>query len=267
MKTNNEKQAFGTKEWATSNANFINGCSNECKYCYAKEMAVRFKRKTPNNWAIEKVKSHKLNKKFNKRNGTIMFPSTHDITPENLQYSIQFLENLLRKDNDVLIVTKPHLEVIKTICEKFKEKKDNILFRFTISSSDNNVLKFWEVSAPSYEERIAALRYAYNEGFKTSVSCEPILDIQIDKLILSLLPYVTDSIWIGKANYLLSRLKRNGFNDDETIQKAKEIIANQSDEWVQNIYNTHKDNPKIEWKESIKKIVNIPISTVNELDQ
>jgi DNA repair photolyase len=266
MKNKSTKQAFGTREWAKSTINYINGCSNNCKYCYANEMAVRFKRKTQENWAVEEIKHHKLDKKFRKRNGTQMFPSTHDITPNNLKHSIQVLENLLRKDNDVLIVTKPYIEFIKTICEKFKDKKEHILFRFTIGSADNDTLKFWEKNAPSYEERMASLKHAYSMEFQTSVSAEPILDIEIDKLISSLLPYVTDSIWIGKANYLLSRLKRNGFNDDETIQKAKEIIANQSDEWVQNIYNTYKDNPKIEWKDSIKKIMNIPI-TVNGLDQ
>ena len=36
---------FGTKEWAPYNFNFMNGCSNDCSYCYAKEMAVRFKGK------------------------------------------------------------------------------------------------------------------------------------------------------------------------------------------------------------------------------
>ena len=38
---------FGTYEWAVKNFNIVSGCSHNCKYCYSKEMAIRFKRKTP----------------------------------------------------------------------------------------------------------------------------------------------------------------------------------------------------------------------------
>jgi DNA repair photolyase len=34
----------GTKEWADHNVNCIRGCSNDCRYCYAKIMAKRFGR-------------------------------------------------------------------------------------------------------------------------------------------------------------------------------------------------------------------------------
>jgi len=77
----NNKQVFGTTEWAVCNANFISGCSNDCKYCYAKEMAIRFKRKTPENWKVEEVNLTKYNKRFKKVEGQIMFPSSHDLTP------------------------------------------------------------------------------------------------------------------------------------------------------------------------------------------
>ena len=36
------KITLGTKEWADSNVNCYFGCSNNCKYCYAKKMAIRF---------------------------------------------------------------------------------------------------------------------------------------------------------------------------------------------------------------------------------
>lgn len=34
----------GTKEWASSNINLFYGCANNCMYCYAKKMALRFGR-------------------------------------------------------------------------------------------------------------------------------------------------------------------------------------------------------------------------------
>jgi DNA repair photolyase len=262
-----EKQVFGTKEWATENANFISGCIHDCKYCYSKEMAIRFKRKTPKNWTEEELNTKKLNKKFKKIDGYIMFPSSHDISPENLNHSIAFLGNLLRAGNSVLIVTKPHMEVVKEICSRFSRHKGNLLFRFTIGSSNTETLKFWEPNAPSFEERLESLKHAFELGFKTSISCEPILDIYTKELLEELLPYVTDAIWIGKPNFLLKRLKMNGISDRESIRKANELNENLSDSWIFGIYQSYKDNPKIKWKESIKKIVNIEISTTKGLDK
>ena len=57
-----DKQVFGTTEWATKNANFISGCIHNCKYCYSKEMAIRFKRKTSGNWAVEEINHNNLKK-------------------------------------------------------------------------------------------------------------------------------------------------------------------------------------------------------------
>ena len=37
-----QKQVFGTKEWAKYNENFISGCSHDCRYCYAKTMAMGY---------------------------------------------------------------------------------------------------------------------------------------------------------------------------------------------------------------------------------
>lgn len=261
-----EKQVFGTTEWASTNANFINGCVHDCKYCYSKAMAIRFKRKTSKNWIVEKVNQEKLKKIPKKTTGTIMFPSSHDISPENLNYSLTYLGNLLVNDNNVLIVTKPHFEVIKRICHEFSDNKKNILFRFTIGSCKTETLKFWEPGAPSFEERLKSLKYAYNSGFHTSVSAEPILDINTKSLIEKMMPYVTDAIWVGKPNFLVQRLTTNGNADIKTLKKAAELNASLTDKWILELYNLYKKNPKIKWKESVKKVLNIEISTTKGLD-
>lgn len=261
------KQVFGTYEWAVENANFISGCNHNCKYCYSKEMAIRFKRKTSLNWEQEEVNINQLNKTAKKVDGLVMFPSSHDITPINLTNSITFLEKLLKPGNKVLVVTKPHKVVIEKICATFKKSKDCIFFRFTIGSNNSETLKFWEPNSPSFEERRNSLIYAYNQGFSTSISCEPMLDDNIEELVLDLDPYVTDSIWIGKANFLLRRLKMNGVIDNETITKANELISSQSDVKIKSLFNKIRNNPKIKWKESIKKIVQIEISTIRGIDK
>ncbi len=263
MKSNH---IFGTHEWADKTANFINGCKHDCKYCYSKEMAIRFKRKIPENWKEEEIRGIQLKKKFTKQSGTFMYPSSHDIHPEHLAENIQYLENLLESGNKVLIVTKPHLECITEICRKFNNYKKNMLFRFTIGSSNSDVLKFWEPGAPDFKERLESVRYAYNANFQTSISCEPMLDNNMESLIEIILPFVTDAIWLGKVNFLLRRLKMNGINDFETIKKAIQLIEWQKDENILILYKRYKHNPKIKWKESIKKIVGIELPLVKGLD-
>lgn len=256
MKEEKEKIAFGTEEWCSKTTNIINGCEHDCKYCYAKSIAIRFKRKTPDTWVEEIVNDTNLDKKFSKVEGRVMFPSTHDITPDNLQYSLQHLQSILCAGNEVLIVTKPHLEVIEKLCEEFIDYKDKILFRFTIGSTNNEVLKFWEPGAPTYEERKQSVIHAYKNGFQTSLSCEPMLDDNVEGVVNDLQDYITDTIWIGKMNFLKSRLKMNGYSDTLTIQKANELLAMQSDDRIVDLVERLKDNPKIHWKESIKKVLN-----------
>ncbi|TFD96870.1 hypothetical protein E2605_08635 [Dysgonomonas capnocytophagoides] len=263
----NTKQVFGTYEWAVENANFISGCRNNCKYCYSREMAIRFKRKTTENWSTEEINYNQFNKKIKKVDGFIMFPSSHDITPDNLPSTIVFLGKLLKAKNNILIVSKPHFEVIEAICCNFSEYKKNILFRFTIGSKKSGILNFWEPGATNYEERKRCLKYAFDKGFETSVSCEPMLDSNTVSLVSDLQDYVTDFIWIGKANFLHRRLTMNGVTDDETIAQAKKLIESQSDSHIRLLYKKLKNNPKIKWKESIKKVLNLEISTVKGLDE
>jgi DNA repair photolyase len=257
---------FGTYEWAVKNANFITGCYHNCKYCYSREMSIRFKRKNSKNWKIEEINSTLFAKKHKKVIGTIMFPSSHDITPNNIEYSLRFIQRLLEPGNNVLIVTKPHLSIIKSICDSFNIYRDNILFRFTIGSMDSSTLKFWEPNAPSFEERYESLKYAFNRGFKTSVSCEPILDQTITDLVTTLEPYITDSIWIGKMNFLLRRLKMNGINDSETMSRAQQLIEFQNDTNITQLFLALKGNLKIKWKESIKKVVKLELASEKGLD-
>jgi DNA repair photolyase len=252
----NNKPAFGTKEWASRNENLIKGCSHDCKYCYAKAMTIQHKRNTQDDWQNEIVNQGKLTKSFRKHDGLIMFPSSHDITPEHLYDCMTFLYHILKPGNNVLVVSKSHLICIKAICDYFKEYKDNILFRFTIGSADSAVLKFWEQNAPDFEERLESFKYAFNAGYQTSVSCEPMLDDGIDQVIAAVLPYVTETIWIGKPNQLMGRLSRNGFNNDQvTMDCARRLMRIFSDDFVLDLCERYKDNPKIRWKDSIKKVV------------
>jgi len=238
-------------QWTDDSINFITGCGNQCKYCYSCEMATRLRHHDPATWGNEIVRQKDVEKKIKKYPKMVMFPSSHDIRFDHLAEALQVLDNILKSGNEVLVTSKPDFECIKKICEVFTNYKDRILFRLTIGATDSKVLKFWETNAPSYEERFESLKFAYNSGYQTSVSAEPLLDKNVNLLIEALSPYVTDTIWIGKAEHLIQRLTLNGYNDPLTLKKADELIIWQNDpQFIQYLYDTYKDNPLVKWKTS-----------------
>jgi DNA repair photolyase len=253
---NSQKTAFGTKEWSVASVNCITGCSHNCRYCYARYNATaRFRRMPADQWPIMRVRPDDVQKKRKRYPGTVMFPTTHDITPEILEPCLTVLTNLLSVGNSVLVVSKPHSECVAAICEECAVHKEHILFRFTIGADDDRLLSYSEPGAPNYQERLSSLRLAYRKGFRTSVSIEPMLDSpNIFRHVTNLSPYVTDSIWIGKLNNIRSRVRAV---TDEDRAAIKRIEDGQTDDRIFEIYNSLKNFPLMRWKDSVKKIVGI----------
>lgn len=197
----------GTREWADSNVNCVTGCAHDCVYCYARKMAIRFKHATPETWKNMVVRRHDVNKQYGKRQGRIMFPTSHDLVPSDPSFysCMQVLTKLLAAGNDVLITTKPCMETVSFIRSSFKDVREQIQFRFTITSMDDSVLARWEPNAPRFKERLHAMQMATYYKFATSVSIEPVLDSSIEAvraLVNKLLPWCTGSIWIGVMNHV-----------------------------------------------------------------
>ena len=153
-----KKITSGTGEWANSNVNPFKGCSNGCPYCYAMKMALRFERiASYEEWLEMKPNKKAIEKSYKKRNGRIMFPSAHDITPETYPICLSVLLKLLKAGNEVLITTKPNLIVITKLTRDIEEYKDQVQFRFNITSMDAKLLAFFEPQAPPFKERMLAL--------------------------------------------------------------------------------------------------------------
>lgn len=238
----------GTKEWADYNINCIKGCSNNCRYCYAKVIAKRFGRCTEETWKDIEICKDVVNKTFRKYRGRVMFPSSHDIidTPEAREACFTVIHKLLEAGNELLITTKPKLSITKDIIKRFYAFRLQIQFRFTITSADNHLLSFWEPNAPPFEERLKSLKYAYEKGFKTSVSAEPFLDYDPKGLVTLLVPHITESIWLGPMNYI----PKNSIPDEEKyryteIRKIYEI------DHLRDIFEGLKEYPRIKFKDSM----------------
>lgn len=251
-----EAKIRGTREWAVANIDCCTGCSHGCRYCYARYDAV-VKKKTVKaaDWNYPVVRPEDVGRDFPRYSGQVMFPTSHDIFPSNLQACVEVLERLISSGNRVLIVSKPHLDCIKYLCRHFDKERNHILFRFTITSNRDKILRFWEPAAPSYQERMNSLKHAHFMHFQTSVSIEPMLDADnVVQLIEELSPYVTHSIWLGKMN----KIERRVVCDSQEVEKElKHIIEGQTATKIQRIYQQLQNNPLIRWKESIKEMVGI----------
>lgn len=238
----------GTKEWAQSNENCFAGCQHDCLYCYAKKMALRFGRiQTPEQWKnMVPAKQEILKKTYSKRTGRIMFPTTHDLLPEYTEIWSYKLRMMLIAGNEVLITTKPHFKTIQYICDHFQEFKDQIQFRFTIGSFENDVLLFWEPGAPSIEERMMAAQHAFHCKFKTSFSIEPLLTPSYIKMVSCLSLFTTESIWIGIMNYTPSDIGESNYYK----QRVRET---QSKKFLEILVKTYQHHPYVRFKSSIRK--------------
>lgn len=242
-------------EWADKGCSYnIQGkgsCPNACKYCYVTAMNIRFKRNLPSEpestTTVEEKKrsvfvkaESRINKKWKKSSfgdRVYMFPSSHDIFPENVDDYCKVAKKCISIGNSILCVSKPRLECIKIICEELKEHKNNFRFRFTIGSDNDSILKIYEPFAPSFQERKECVLYALEKGFDVSISMEPLLD-DPENVIMEFGDKVS-SIWIGMMNYC-SVLKL----DYTEIRKLEENI--------ETYFERYKSHPKVFWKEAVR---------------
>jgi DNA repair photolyase len=258
----------GTKEWAVENVNVVRGCEHRCRYCFARRRARDLKRiHSFDEWGTTYNQERPAEVKKGRKNygGTVMFPTTHDITPQFLEPCVQVLHQLLDAGNRVLIVTKPHLDCTQRLCREFSTFKSQILFRFTIGAMNDAVLSFWDTHAPSFTERFKCLKHAHQKGFETSVSVEPMLDPpNVVQLFHRLEPYVTHSIWLGKMNQIHNRVQPS---DAAERQACDRLEGQQSDENIRGIFAQLKDEPLVRWKDSIKQVMGLVPAEQAGMDQ
>ena len=100
------------------------------------------------------------------------------------------------------------------------------------------------------------MKIAYANKFKTSISIEPFLDFDPNPLVEILRPFVSESIWIGRMNYI----DRKNLSGEELIHYIR-IRKNYAMKNVLSIYDYFKDDPIIRWKDSIKKMLAKSLAT------
>ncbi len=251
------KKKTGVFEWAEESVNIQLGCEHNCLYCYARYDAVsRYHRCTQEQWENPVINQKKVDLSYHKKiKAGVMFPSTHDITPKNLSEYLCVLRKLLDAGNQVLIVSKPHWDCITVICENYTDYKDQITFRFTIGSASEDVLKFWEPGAPNLTERLSCLEYAYRQGYKTSVSCEPYLDAWPSHVYVASEQWITGTFWLGKMRNFKSRVDFSKSNAVDITKYVVPLINAQEDSVVLTFVEQMKDWRGVMFKDSVQAVI------------
>lgn len=255
---NSKRKIAGTKQTGRKTMNIVLGCPHQCKYCYAKAMARRAGRiRSDEEWGGSYHHLREKEVQMGRRDcgKTVMFPSSHDITPEHLEPCVIFLRKLLESGNRVIIFTKPHLKCINRLCAEFASFREQILFRFTIGALDDAILQLWEPNAPAFRERLACLKHTCRKDFQTSVNIEPMLDVpNVTQLFRKVAPFVTESIWLGKMNAVRHRVCPKTIEMEEAVCRIEE---NQTDHKIFEIYEVLKHEPLVRWQDSIKEVVGL----------
>jgi hypothetical protein len=197
-----------------------------------------------------------LKMRIYKTDDLIMFPTRHDTTPGNIKTVLGYLTRQLKAGNNILYVSKARLDCMQQVCTALSDYKNQLLIRVTIGSMHPVLVKFWDRKAPSTQERLQALQYAKGAGFQTSISMEPILHGVEDAVATfrAVEPVVTEKVWIGAMEYPDTRVDTSNPNYKKAVDELK-VLQSQSE--LVRLYELLKDEPKVSWKESIRRAVGL----------
>ena len=172
-----------------------------------------------------------------------MMPSSSDIFEHNVADFATVAKKIVDAGHFLLIVSKPRIACIQHLCAELERWKTSVLFRFTIGTLDQGVASAWEPNAPFIAERIECLKYAFDHGYRTSISMEPLLG-DPRPVVEALYDFVTDDIWIG-----VMTARSSWINDIEDchVKKLDEDTFHRVREYVDAL----KNDQKIFWKDSI----------------
>jgi len=257
----------GANMWSHINMGAFNGCEYGCRYCYASCRKLQLKQinsknkyiPTPRKMSsiLSELAPGKI--KLIGKPATIMFPNTHDITENTIDYSIEVIKKIMERKAvaKILLVTKPNLGCTRKVIDRLRDYQKNIEIRVTIGSKDQSILDFWEPGAPEYEERIACLTYMTGAGFHTSVSTIPMLDNNIEAVVRDVRNITSRDIWIGVIRHPEVRIKRNTDNDATYMDRMNELLTEKDEDRIKELYAKYGKDKKIRWASDLRPLLGL----------
>jgi len=228
------------------------GCRFACKYCYASFMG-RFVDKPIDQWGeyvyakinAPEVLAIELSKLRNKGEGKEIFLSSVTDPYQGLEAKYKLTRKCLEKlvyayfSGVVSILTKSNL-VIRDI-DMFK-KLHSAYIGLTVTSTDDDISRYFETFAPQVSERLSALAKLHDAGLRTYAFIGPLLPHYVaipknlEKIFMSISETGTRDIFVEHINlskYIRDRLMTNMKNVDADIIRS--FYASQSKSYRQEL--------------------------------
>lgn len=249
------------REYAAVGCNFYTGCPHNCDYCYLKrgilshamggtEVKLKscfggIKTKALDAFICECDK----HMDYLRKTGIFFSFSTDPCVDETMQLTWMALEFCNSNDIPVMVLTKNgKFPFYDGFNQKFlngdSTKKNLFHFGFTLTGRDD-----MEPGATTNSERIQAMEYLKCLGFKTWASIEPVIDFE------SSLDVIRKSIrWCDHYKIGL----RSGVGKDYYDKtELNEFVCEVHHEMMQ-AEKEHGRFPTVYWKESVKKVCDLP---------
>jgi len=197
-------------EYSPLAANLYKGCSHACIYCFAPKATFCEREKfsspayiQPRNGVLEALE--KDAKKFagDKREILLSFTSDpYQPVEKDLGITRKALEILMAYNLTITILTKGGAWSIRRDADLIGSNPHNA-WSVTLTHDEPNISLQWEPGAALPEDRIESLRYAHEQGIKTWVSFEPVIDPGAVYRLLNRTHKFVDFYKVGKLNYHL----------------------------------------------------------------
>lgn len=171
----------GKIKYSYCNCNFYTGCNNACEYCcvgnilkssWKSRVLLLFKSKKE---AIEKFKTQADSDIDNLRKYGIFFSLITDpLLPATKDLTYQAIDYCIKRDIPFKVLTKCADWGKDPFLKNYPEDKKHLgHFGFSITGEDQ-----FEHGASSNMDRITLLKKLHNDGFKTWISAEPIINVE-----------------------------------------------------------------------------------------
>ena len=175
-------------DFVTHTWNVIKGrCSHSCLYCYMK----KWKQNSLHFDSKELPTNLGSNNFIFVGSGTDMFAG--NINPK---WITQVLDHCNKFDNKYLFQSKDPANILRHI--------DQPIFQKSVVCTTIESNRFYPSvmgKAPTIEERVSAMEKIYATGVTTFVTCEPILDFDIDEMVSLVLRCHPEQVNIGRNSW------------------------------------------------------------------
>jgi len=204
------------KEYAEFALNLFNSCSFGCIYCYVPNVLHKDRKEFHNTDALRKDVLEKAEHDAKLAVGKsclLCFTCDcyQDIEQES-QLTRKVMEIFNRYGMNWIVLTKGGMRAIRD----FDLYKPGDSFGSTLTFTSTDDSRKWEPNAEIPMNRIAALNYAHQQGIKTWVSMEPVLDPEQTLELIELTHEFVDLYKVGKLN-------SNNCRGSEYYEELKQI--------------------------------------------